>query len=144
MKRLTLELPEPPALNKMLDIAKERTRRTKGGGWRRDALPTVYDTQKEEYGTRCTVETRQAGIFPPRYPWQRWRLVEARFRLWGARDPIELLAGLKWPVDWLVQAGFVEDDSARHLVGIPLPDQVVDRGNRGVTITIERVEEDDE
>lgn len=144
MERLTLELPEPPALNRMLDIAKKRTRRTKGGGWRAEARPTVYDEEKEMYATLCDAATRQVGIFPPRYPWRRWRLVDARFRLWGERDPIELLAGLKWPVDWLVAAGFVEDDSARHLLGIPLPTQVIARGDRGVTITIERVEDDDE
>jgi hypothetical protein len=139
-QRLTMDLPEPPALNRMLDIAKKRTRRTKGGGWRNEALPTVYDQEKHEYGELCTVVSRQDGIFPPREPWLKWRLVEARFRLWGPRDPIELLAGLKWPVDWLVDSGFVIDDSARNLVGIPLPDQVVDRRNRGITITIERAD----
>jgi hypothetical protein len=140
-QRLTLELPEPPALNAMLDIAKRRTRRTKRGGWRQDALPTVYDEAKHEYGMLCTAETRGAGVFPPREPWLKWRLVEVRFRLHTPRDPIELLAGLKWPVDWLVDQQFVLDDSARHLVGIPLPEQVVDRANRGVTITIERADD---
>lgn len=144
MRRITLELPEPPALNRMIDIAKERTRRTKGGGWRQQALPTVYDQKKHVYGVKCTAASREAGVRPPREPWPRWRLIEARFRLWNLRDPIELLAGLKWPVDWLVDAGFVEDDSARHLVGIPLPEQVVDRKNRGITITIERVDDGDD
>lgn len=143
MSRITLELPEPPALNAMIELAKRRTRRTKTGGWRSRPLPTVYDQEKHVYGIRCTAMSREAGVRPPAEPWQRWRLVEARFRLHQPRDPIELLSGLKWPIDWLVAMGFVEDDSARHLVGIPTPAQVVDRGDRGVTITIERVEDRD-
>lgn len=136
--RLTLTLPEPPTLNAMLDIAKERTRRTKAGGWRPTALPTVYDQRKHEYALKCTA-LAAGQVKRPRQPWERWRLVEARFRVWNERDPIELLAGLKWPVDWLVDAGFVVDDSPRHLISTPHPEQTVDRANRGVTITIERV-----
>lgn len=133
---IVLDLPEPPSLNRMIDMAKERTRRSRTGGWMKRALPVVYDQQKEVYELACTAATRRAGIRPPSTPWPRWRLERAEFRLFNQRDPLELLAGLKWTVDWLVSAGFIANDSPRELRGIPDPVQIVDRQHRGVTITI--------
>jgi hypothetical protein len=138
--RVTLHLPEPPSLNMMLDMAKERTRRTKGGGWRKLALPTVYDQTKDRYQVECMLATRKVGVFPPRTPWSRWRLESAAFRLHNLRDTIELLAGLKWPIDFLVSSGFVTNDSPRELRGLPDPEQVISRQNRGISITIARLD----
>jgi hypothetical protein len=104
----------------------------------RAALPVVYDQQLEIYETECLAAIRTARIAIPDAPWPRWRLDSAEFRLHNLRDPIELLASLKWPVDVLVRLGFVAGDSTRELVDTPKPTQVIDRANRRITITIVR------
>lgn len=134
--RLVLELPEPPALNRMIDLAKQRTRRSRAGGWMKRSLPVVYDQAKERYELACLAAVRQAGVRPPTTPWRRWRLEQAAFRIHTPRDPIELLAGLKWSIDWLVAAGYVANDSPRELDALPVPTQTVARANRGVTLTL--------
>ncbi len=134
--RLVLELPEPPSLNVMIDLAKQRTRRSRTGGWMKRSLPVVYDQRKEAYELECMVSTRNAGIFPPREPWGSWKIEAVEFRLHQLRDTLELIAGLKWAVDWLVHAGFVTNDSPRELRGLPDPVQRVERKHRGVTLTI--------
>jgi hypothetical protein len=136
---LVLQLPEPPALNVMIDLAKERTRRSRTGGWMRKSLPVVYDQAKERYELDCQLATRKQGIFPPRKPWKRWRLDRADFALYGVRDELELLAGLKWPVDWLVHERFVEDDGPAYLLHIPRATQRVNRKARGVVLEISEV-----
>lgn len=137
---LTLVLPEPPSLNAMIDFAKRRTRRSRTGGWMKQSLPVVYDQEKENYELRCLASMRRMGVRPPATPWPRWRLITAEFRLHQLRDPLELLAGLKWTCDWLVSVGFVANDSIRELTWIPTPLQQIDRQNRSVTITIARAE----
>jgi hypothetical protein len=135
-KSLVLVLPEPPSFNAMLDIAKERTNRLPNGGWSKKAIPVVYDAKLKEYELRCLAALRGAGISVPREPWAMWRLEAAHFQLFALRDPIELLASLKWPVDVLVRLGFVVNDSPRELLSTPTPTQVIDRANRRVTLTI--------
>lgn len=136
---ITLELPEPPSLNRMIDLAKERTRRTSSGGWMKRSLPVVYDQAKERYELECLAAIRTARVQLPRAPWARWELVEVEFRLHNERDPLELLAGLKWTVDWLVSIGMLANDSTRELVSLPIPRQRVARSDRGITITIREV-----
>jgi hypothetical protein len=136
MTMLRIALPEPPSLNQMLDLAKQRTRRSRTGGWMKRSLPVVYDQHLETYELECRADLRIAGIRPPVTPWPRWRLEAAEFRLHQLRDPIELLASLKWPVDVLVRLGFVADDSPRELVATSIPTQVIDRKDRRVTLTI--------
>lgn len=133
-----MDLPLPPSLNQMLDLAKERTVRTRNGGFRRDrrAVPVVYDQHLEAYELEAMAALRQQGITPPETPWPRWRLVSAAFRVHNERDWIELLASLKWPVDVLVRLRFVLDDSPREMEPPPTPTQVIDRKRLGVTLVI--------
>jgi hypothetical protein len=139
MNSLRIVLPEPPSLNIMIDLAKKRTRRTRNGGWMKRTLPVVYDQEKETYELLCLAVSREQKVQPPPAPWERWRLERASFRLRMLRDPLELLAGLKWTVDWLVRQGFVADDGPNHLLHIPLPEQRIERSDRGVTIEISEV-----
>lgn len=131
-----LDLPEPPSLNGMIDLAKQRTRRSRTGGWMKRALPVVYDQQKEIYELECLAAIRLQGVRPPFDPWKVWQLRSAEFRLHSLRDPIELLAGLKWPIDFLVAQRFADDDGPAQLIEIPMPTQVVDRKARGITLVI--------
>jgi hypothetical protein len=129
-------MPEPPSLNMMIDMAKERTRRSRSGGWMKQSRPVVYDNNKAAYELQCLAALRGVGIAPPVAPWPRWSLAAVEFRLHRLRDEIELLASLKWPVDFLVNAGFVVDDSPAELVNIPRPTQRIDQKNRRITLTI--------
>lgn len=127
---VVLELPLPPSLNEMLDLAKQRSVRR---------IPVVYNKTLERYGTRCVVALANQGITAPATPWPRWRIVSAHFRLHNLRDWVELMASLKWPVDVLVRLRFVEDDSPRELLPPPTPHQTIDRRNQGVTLQIAEV-----
>lgn len=136
MSPIELTLPEPPSLNEMINLAKKRTRKSSSGGWMKVARPLVYDQHHDAYQLLCTKALRDAGIKPPRQPWPRWEMTSAHFRLHNLRDPFELLAGLKWVVDWLVESGFATNDSPREVPSIPKPTQEIARKNRGITITI--------
>ncbi len=134
--RLEFEFPETPTINKMLELAGKVVYRK---GKKRH---TAYSGGKKKYGEQCDI-LQMAGELPkpPKKPWSRWRIASISFRTYNPHDYIELMAGLKWPVDWLVTAGYVKDDSPRELLPpLPWPDIVIDRKNPGSTIVIERVE----
>lgn len=137
MTSLVLELPVPPAFNVMLRLAKRRTRRSRRGGFMRRALPVVYDQELEKYEWQCAAAFAQQGLEPPVTPWRRWQILPATtFRLLNLRDPVELNASLKWPVDVLVRLRYVHNDSPKELLPVPPPLQLIDRKNPGVTLHI--------
>lgn len=135
---LRLTMPEPPTVNAMIDMAKERTRKSSNGGWMKRALPIVYEQNHDRYGLDAVAALNASGYRPPVVPWPRWSLIKAHFRLWNERDRVELCAGLKWPVDVLVTHKWVEDDSPRHLLEVCIPTQEIDRAHRGVDLYIRR------
>jgi len=126
---LTFRLPLPPSVNEMLSLAKKRARLGKR------VIPIVYDRAKERYERECLVCARMQRILP----WPVWRIVAAEFAVHNERDPLELYAGAKWPVDWLVSAGYVLNDSPRELVHVGEPVQRIDRKHPGLLLTIQRV-----
>jgi hypothetical protein len=132
---MTVTLAEPPSLNKMLDLAKQRVRVGKR------LVPIVYDRAKNAYELQAIAEMRTQGFFAPRVPWRRWRIEAVEMRRHQLLDPIEMLASLKFPVDALVKGRYVQDDGPDYLLSIPLPVQKIDRSNRGITLTIFKVEE---
>lgn len=138
---LVLQLLEPPTLNTMLRLAKQKTRRGPGGVWMRSAQSKYWVTQQDyQAAVRAEVERalafgRAAVALPPR-PWPRWHIVAAHYRVHQLWDPLELPAGLKWAADALVAAAFVANDSPRELAPPPSPTQEVARRARGVTLTI--------
>jgi hypothetical protein len=125
---IRLPFPEPPTVNEMLDLAKLRKR----------GKPVVYHARKQEYQDDAMLRLDVAGIRVPAEPWPQWAIVRAEFRLFNERDEVELQAGLKWPVDALVKAGWVENDSPRHLKVLCLATQTVNRNARGVDLWIRR------
>jgi len=129
---LTFEFPEAVTYNAAISLAKKRDRRGR---------PTIYDSEKKKYYEHCdTLVLAKQLPAAPSTPWPRWKLLTVQFRVFNPHDPVELMAGLKWPIDWLVTRGYVADDSLREVVPpLPWPDMVIDRGNRGVTVTIQRV-----
>ena len=51
-------------------------------------------------------------------------------------DTDNLMARLKWPVDWIVKAGYLADDGPKVLEW-EMPQQVIDRRNMRVEIELE-------
>jgi hypothetical protein len=103
------------------------------------ALPIVYDNARYAYQLECLREAAAQGVMPPQEAWQFWEIESATFRLHALRDPVELAAGLKWPVDFLVKHGFVADDSPRHLwTPVKWPSQIVSRQDRGLDLIIKK------
>ncbi len=137
----SLALPEPPALNDMLDLAKKRARFRSRKTGRVQSAPIVYDREKSRYQDRAAVLLRNTRGRPLE-AWDRWAILRAHFRVHSLRDPLELAAGLKWPIDLLVDRRWVEDDSPRELLWIATPTQEIDRGNRRVELVIGRVDEE--
>jgi len=148
--RLTFDLPEPPTINAMLRLYSRWQRRG-------DKRIPMYHIGRGKYELKCDYAAQDQGIRPPPDPWPEWRIETAIFRVWGPKDPVELLASLKWAVDWLVRSGYVKDDSPAELRHIPeyfglieRDDprlrsrlmrgicQTINRGNRGVELTIAR------
>jgi len=63
---------------------------------------------------------------PPVEPWAHGE-VEALLVLGNSMDDDNAMARLKWPVDWLVRRGYLEDDRRRHLTWKGLPHQLLTR-----------------
>jgi len=124
-QEVKLTLPEPPSMNAMLGYAK---------AWR----GRKYYAKQQEYrdlATECCVPK----TLPDGAPWERFALAGIHFRLWNKRDPLELLAGLKWPLDLLVDLGWLVDDNEECLVHLDMPTQEIARKNRGVDFTLRRM-----
>jgi len=125
MSRLTLMLPEPPSMNAMLGYAK---------AWK----GRKYYVKQQEWRDEAEEHYLPEDLPMNGMPWERYALRGIHFKLWNRRDPLELLAGLKWALDLLVDKGWLVDDTENNLLEIEMPTQEIDRNNRGVTLTIER------
>ena len=118
---MILHLPEPPSLNQMI--------RWRGARW------GAYSGHQQKYMESARLMLPEK---PQDAPWERWAIVDVQWRLWSLRDPLELSAGLKWPVDLLEEEGWVAGDAPDQLVWIdPEPTQEIERATRGVTLEIE-------
>ena len=71
----------------------------------------------------CAKAMRQRKKYPP----SELTMLTATFYLWAKMDQDNLMARLKWPVDWLIHAGFIADDSPSHLLHMGIPTQKIDR-----------------
>lgn len=127
-----LELPEPPSVNAL------------------PSHPMQRHKAKRDYQRRTWVKACIQSP-PPVNPPQTVR-IDAHFRLHALRDEDNLTASLKWVFDSLrwMQAdirfrsgvyenrGYFIDDGPEYLT-LGKVTQVVDRKNRGLTLTITRV-----
>lgn len=124
---ITLNLDEPPSVNRMIEMAK------------RGGRGMVYYKEKKKYEKRCLELAALQGFPPPPEPWQLWSLQHLHYRTWNEWDWVELAAGAKWVVDALVKGGYILDDSPREMLRPEVwPTQEILRSNRGVTIIIRR------
>ena len=75
----------------------------------------------------------------------RWRdaplayaRISATLYVWNISDMDNLMARMKWPVDWLVHRGYITNDDPAHLEWT-LPMQQIDRKNPRVEIELEAI-----
>ena len=93
--------------------------------------------KRTDYELRCRVfSTMEPGQDEPDMPWERAR-IKATLYVWSRNDLDNLMARMKWPVDWLVKAGYLVDDSPDHLEWVGLPEQHIDRRNQRIEIELE-------
>ena len=59
--------------------------------------------------------------------------------VWAYLDEDNSMARLKWTLDWLRGAGYVEDDKKRNLTFAGIPEQVIDRKNQRLEVRLRRV-----
>ena len=99
----------------------------------------VKQKRRKEYELLCDVQP--ASHFPGpgvyTFPLPKAR-IRATLYVWSEMDGDNLMARLKWPVDWLVKNGYLVDDSPRHLEW-EMPKQVVDRKDRRIEIELEEL-----
>lgn len=84
----------------------------------------------------------QASPFPktPRNALTKVRIT-AHFVLGNTMDQDNLMARCKWPIDWLKEAGYLVDDSPKHLTWTGIPTQEVSRKTPPtLTLTVETAE----
>ena len=90
------------------------------------------DRKRVEYLLLCTA---MADVPRPTEP-----LCEARIRatlyVWSLMDTDNLVARMKWPVDWLVDRGYLVDDHPTVLHW-DMPQQMIDRKHQRVEIELE-------
>ena len=72
---------------------------------------------------------------PPAKPWKKAR-IKVHAYLWSPQDEDNLMARLKWPVDWLRNAGYVVDDRKKNLIYAGIPEQSIDRKHTRLEITL--------
>lgn len=129
--------PEPPTVNRMIKLATARTRIAPNGGKMKEAKPK-YWVEQQCYKAFAAAWLDAQGWRPPTEPWQRICIVRAEFHVHMLRDRIELYAGMKWPIDLLVNMRFLENDSPKHLDLDEQPTQLINRANRLLHLWIRR------
>lgn len=98
--------------------------------------------KRSAYYKACA-DRLDAGMLPrpPRKPLARARLT-VTLHVWNRFDPDGAVAVCKWPVDWLVTLGYVEDDKTSVLEWAGIPTQIIDRQRPRVVLTLEPIREE--
>ncbi len=89
---------------------------------------------KDDYFLRCRIARWKPT---PAEPMTR-ATIKATLYTWSQMDTDNLMARLKWPVDWLVRNGYIVDDSPDVLVWT-LPRQAIDRKRQRIEIDLEAI-----
>lgn len=92
---------------------------------------------KDDYMMRCTIAH---GTHRPRQPMERVTIRAGLF-VHQTMDQDNLMARLKWPVDWLVERMYIADDKPSVLEWM-LPTQAIDRKNQRIEIELEEIIEE--
>ena len=98
-----------------------------GGHWRNGKR------KRADYFLRCLCTDWKQ----PRKPHSHVRLT-ATLYVWSRMDMDNLMARMKWPLDWLVRNGWLTDDGP-DVIEWELPRQVVDRKNQRIEIELEEL-----
>lgn len=119
---LVFELPLPP------NIANARMH------W------AVKNKKRQRYFEDCDVALyeKMGRLYFGIRGWQKAQ-VTVTLRLSRTMDTDNLMARCKWPMDYLVDRGYILDDSPAHLEWSGLPTQLIDRKRQGITIALERL-----
>ena len=95
--------------------------------------------KKDDYYFLCECQT--VWRHRPDFPLKRARIAVTLYT-WSAMDLDNLMARLKWPVDWLVRRGYIADDSP-DVLEWELPRQEIDRRRPRIEIELVEITEDE-
>ena len=89
---------------------------------------------KGEYYDLClvSVRVRRPSLVP------KHTRITVRMFTWSPMDADNLMARLKWPVDWLVIRGYIRDDSPDALTW-EMPTQAIDRKNQRIEVELQEI-----
>ena len=93
--------------------------------------------KKSDYFYRCQASPNPQ---PPVYAFKKV-IVSATLYVWGTMDTDNLFARLKWPMDYLVGRGFIQDDKPKVVEWDGIPSQEIDRKHQRIEITLEPVDD---
>lgn len=93
--------------------------------------------ERQQYEDHAFVWLAANKHKPPRKPLKR-ATIHATLYTYSTMDTDNLIARLKWPVDYLVKAGWLVDDDPHHLEWT-MPRQAIDRKRPRVEIALEAV-----
>lgn len=100
------------------------------------------DRKRQAYMTHCYIfgmDTRPAVLNAagkPELPFPK-ALIAVKVYLVQKMDADNLMARLKWPIDWLVSDGWIADDGPDYLEWVGMPTQAIDRKAPRVEIELE-------
>jgi hypothetical protein len=100
---------------------------------------TTEKILRDEFYLACDVMCR--GQRKNRKRWDRVT-IKATLYVWQLSDQDNLVARLKWPLDYLVIRRYILDDSPKVLEWVGMPEQEIDRKNQRVEIEINPIEGD--
>jgi hypothetical protein len=102
-----------------------------------DAHWTVRHRNKQTYYDSCSylLMAKHLPKPPAGGPFKKAR-ISAVAHVWNENDLDNLMARCKWALDWLKREGYIVDDRPKHLKWEGLPEQVVDRSGRALTLTL--------
>ena len=117
MSPLTFELPMPP------NQANARMH------WR------TKSKAKQAYRQTLTLLMYAKRIPPPPASPLTGVTLDSTLHVWSTMDDDNALARIKWAADFLVQAGYLVDDKRPHC-RFSIPEQLIDRANQRLVITL--------
>jgi hypothetical protein len=102
-----------------------------------DAHWTVRHRNKKTYYESCDYLLMAKHLPPPPKggPFKKASL-RVVANVWNVNDTDNITSRVKWSLDWLKRAGYIVDDRPKNLKWEGLPEQVVDRSGRALTLTL--------
>lgn len=97
---------------------------------------SAVQRERKQYEHECTMRMLAKMIpLPPKFPMER-ASISAQLVVGNYMDEDNAIARCKWAVDWLVKAGYLLNDTRKHLSWSGFPTQYLNRAEQSLTLTL--------